>query len=255
MLSAVVGLFAWGIAEAEPFHNPPELTQPEWVTPFPYQRNILVGFDTDPHQWPDHISSPVPDARKALTPHVVHHEGNDDPVLYPSDWVGGQVEPSTDGQTGWLATDTLTGTDREGILVFEGVANTQLTLVWNIDNWDRQSDVKHFFVEAEYYTTGNDGLDELLSSTGQLEVLADHSVTLADGWTRWWSWAALTPNPEWEQMVNTVTLTEDGYLLMDYMHIATECVPEPATLALVGLGLAGLAARRRRRRDGGGASS
>ncbi len=225
-----------GVGWADPFINPPELNHPDWVTPFPYQRNIMVGFDTDPHYWPDHVTSPTPDARKALTPMVVHHEGTDDAQLYPSDWLSGDVQ-GTGGYTGWMATDTLTGTDRQGILSLDAPnANTTFTLTWHIDNWDRPWEEKHFFVEAEYYTTGNLGMDELISSTGQIEVLDSHYQLLPDGWVRWYSWATLTPNPVWEEMVNTITFETPGTMLMDYMHIATECVPEPSTLLLLGMG-------------------
>ena len=166
-LGAVAVLLAAGdLARAEPFVNPPELNHPDWVGPFPYQRNILVGFDTDPHFWPDHITSPMPDARKALTPLVVHHEGTDDHQLYPSDWLGGDVQPEGGGFTYWLPDDPITGTDREGIIVLETEgADATFTLVWNIDNWDRPREEKHFFVEAEYWTTGNVGWDELISSS------------------------------------------------------------------------------------------
>jgi len=249
-LGAMAVLLAAGdLARAEPFVNPPELNHPGWVGPFPYQRNILVGFDTDPHFWPDHISSPVPNARKALTPSVVHHEGTDDDQLYPSDWLGGEADPPGGGFTHWLATDTVTNTDREGILVLETEgADATFTLVWNIDNWDRANEEKHFFAEAEYYTTGNLGLDELISSTGQVELLAPHYELLADGWVRWSSWATLTPNPVWEQMVNTVVLEDPGILMLDYMHIATECVPDPATMAILGLGSFVVLLRRKGRK-------
>ncbi|KPK50836.1 MAG: hypothetical protein AMK72_01215 [Planctomycetes bacterium SM23_25] len=246
-LGGMVAILAVGaVATAEPFCNSPELCHPDWVTPFPYQRNIMVGFDTDPHFWPDHISSPTPDARKALTPSVVHHEGTDDARLYPSDWLSGDVEPPGGGITWWLDADTVTGTDRQGILVLEGEAGSTFTLVWHIDNWDRPFEEKHFFVEAEYYATGNLGQDNLISSSGQIEVLAPHYETLPDGWVRWSSWATLVPNPVWEEMVNEVIFEVPGMLLLDHMHIATECVPEPATLGLLGLG--GLMLIRRRRR-------
>jgi hypothetical protein len=225
-----------GVLWADPFFNPPELTHPDWTTPFPYQRNIMVGFDTDPHDWPDHITSPTPDARKALTPSVVHHEGTDDSLLYPSDWLGGDVQPPEGGYTSWLDTDTVTGTDRQGILAMNATnAYTTFTLTWHIDNWDRIWEEKHFFVEAEYYTSGNIGLDELISSSGRIE-LTPHYESLSDGWVRWSSWATLKPNPEWEEMVNTITFEAPGVLLLDYMHIATECVPEPITILLLCLG-------------------
>ena len=236
-LSLLIIVLSSGFAQADPFVNPPELNHPDWVTPFPYQRNILVGYDTDPHQWPDHVTSPAPDERKALTPDVVHHEGMDDPVLYPSDWLAEDVQPPSAGFTDWLADDTITGTPRQGILVMDGQADSQFTLIWHIDNWDWPREEKHFYAEAEYYTTGNLGIDQLLSSTGQIEVLTADYENLADGWIRWRGWATLVPNPEWEEMINVVTFEDPGIVLMDYMHIATECVPEPTTLALLVLGL------------------
>jgi len=245
---ATIGLCV-AVAPAEPFVNPPEVNYDAWVTPYPYQRNILIGFDTDPHTWPDHITSPVTGARKALTPSVVHHQGTDDGQLYPSDWVGGQVEPAGGGGTGWLETDTITGTAREGILaMYVDDPNTTVTLTWHIDNWDRPNEKKNVFLEAEYYSTGNMGFDEVISSTGQIEPLTPHEEDLPDGWVRWNSWATLTPNPPWEELVNHVTFETGqtpGMLLMDYVHIATECVPEPATCALLGLG--GLVILRKKR--------
>ena len=245
-MGLVVIVFGSGVAKGSRFVNPPELNHPDWVTPFPYQRNILVGFDTDPHFWPDHISSPVPDARKALTPDKVHHEGTDDHLLYESDWLGGDIQPPNGGNTGWLATDTVTGTNRQGILTMNATEpGATFTLTWHIDNWDRQSEEKHYFVEAEYYSTGNLGMDELISSTEQIEPLNPHNEMLPNGWVRWTSWATLEPNPEWEEMVNMVTFEEPGgVLLLDYMHIATECVPEPATLGLLALGGLGLIRRK-----------
>lgn len=231
-----------GIVEADPFVNTPELNHPNWATPFPYQRNIMVGFDTDPHLWPDHISSPVPNTRKALTPSVVRHQGIDDQTLYPSDWLAADVQPSNAGFTEWLETDTETGSNRQGILVLNGQSDSTFSLVWHIDNWDQPRQEKHFFVEAEFYTTGREGIDELLSSTGQLEMLSQNLEMLPDGWVRWHSWATLTPNPEWEEMVNTITFEQPGMLLLDFMHIATECVPEPSTIALLGISVLGLIA-------------
>ncbi len=108
----VVG-FCTSVAAAA-FINPPELNHPDRGTPFPYQRNILVGFESDPHAWPDPITSPTPDERKAPTPSVVHHEGTDDAVLYSSDWFGGDVQPPNAGSTSWLNTDTWTGTQTQG---------------------------------------------------------------------------------------------------------------------------------------------
>lgn len=234
--------FLFGSAvQAEPFVNPPEENHPDWVTQFPYQRNIWIGFDTDPHQWPDHETSPSSGDRKAMTPEQVHHEGTDDDDLFRSDWLGGDATGS--GYTEWIDEDPDSG--RKGLLklaVDEGQGAATITLVWHIDNWDRPSDEKHFFVEAEYYTTGNDGVDTLFSSlTGGTPVeLKPNYADLGDGWWRWWAQGTLKPNPLWEEMHNEVIFSAsplDSYMLIDHMHIATECVPEPGTLTLLVLGL------------------
>ena len=240
-------------AEADPFVNPPELNHSDWATVFPYQRNIKIGFETDPHFWPDHTTSPQPGDRKALTPLVVDHEGTDDGQLYESDWLGGHA--TGNGYTGWVDTDPAYP-DRQGMLklaVNAGRGETVISLVWHIDNWDQPREEKHFFAEAEYYTTGNTGQDLLFSSesSGVPVTLTPHTETLDDGWTRWWAEATLVPNPEWEEMVNVVefaaSATDDSYMLIDYMHIATECVPEPSAIVLLGMGVLGLLAWARRR--------
>lgn len=243
-LLAVAAAVTWpGItAQADPLFNRPELNHPGWVTDFPYQRNIMVGFNTDPHSWPDHESSPGLGDRKALTADVIHHEGVDDEQLYRSDWLGG--ETTGNGYSGWVDTDP-THPGRQGMLklaVDKDMGGTTLSLIWHIDNWDRPREEKHFFAEAEYYTTGNEGEDRLLSSVSSTlpVTLTPHTETLADGWIRWWAEGTLVPNPEWEEMVNVVEFdasSSDSYLLIDYMHIATECVPEPATPVLLALGL------------------
>ena len=257
MITALYVLFAAGVAEAEPFINPPELNHPDWMTPFPYQRNINARFDTDPHSWPDHVSSPLPGERKAMTPLTVHHEGTDDHLLYPSDWLGGDVQPVGAGITSWLDVDTVTGSNRQGLLKLEATqASVQqpaiFTLIWHIDNWDRPWEEKHFFAEAEFWSnvTGAQNTDEIVSEHDSY-LLDDNAVheqlELAAGfrWGRWHSWGTLVPNPAYEEMINTIVFTEPGIMLIDYMHIGTECVPEPATLSLLVLG--GLAVLRKRR--------
>ena len=256
MLVAVI-LTAVAVANAAPFHNPPELNHPDWGTPFPYQRNILVGFDTDPHTWSDHITSPTPGQRVALTPSVIHHEGTDDLQLYPSDWLGGDVTPVGSGFTGWLDIDTVTGSNRQGLLRLEATQATKeqpvvFTLVWHIDNWDRPWEEKHFFAEAEFWSnvSGTQNTDELFSANDSF-LLDDNAIyeelEFLEGqhWGRWHSWGTLIPNPEYEEMINTVVFTEPGIMLIDYMHIATECVPEPGSMALIGVGLLALMRRKR----------
>jgi len=253
----LAGFSVVSAVQAEAFVNPPEENHPQWVTPFPYQRNIWIEFDTDPHEWPDHISSPTPDDSKRMSPLEVHHEGTDDAKLYPSDWLGGDVQPNDAGFTEWLENDTVTDSGRTGILKLEATAGTEedpteFELVWHIDNWDRPFEEKHFFAEAVYWSNVDGALNtDSIFSVDDSYLLDTNAVyeELSDGWTRWYSWGTLVPNPEYEEMVNTIIFTEPGILLMDSMHIATECVPEPGTLTLLTFALItlGLVAWRRRR--------
>jgi hypothetical protein len=248
LVAATVGCAAVA-ARAAAFFNPPEVNHPNWVTDSPYQRNIFVGFDTDPETWADHPTSPTLGKRKALKSEA-DYAGTDDALLWDSDWLSGGV--TDNGYIDWISVDPVSG--RQGLLKLavdaDDVGST-LNLVWHIDNWDRSGE-KHFFVEAEYYTTGNKGLDLLLPPNildGSI-LLEPHVQDLGDGWHRWWAQGTLKPNPIWEEMHNTIQFeasSTDSYMLIDYMHIATECVvPEPATFVMWLTGLAMLGVCRRR---------
>lgn len=251
LLIPIVLLFAVAAARAAPFVHPPELPSPTvgpiWQGAFPYQRNILVDFTTDPATWPDDPTSVVIGGRKDLIDGVSSHlQGTDDPVLYPSDWF------EWEGPLVWHDQDPTGSSMRQGIVGINDPTGTEsLLLTWHIDNWDRPSQEKHFYVEAEYYSTGNGGQDLLTSSLGDVVVLQQHNEVLSDGWILWRSWAVLRPNPEWEEMTNSVDFLQQGpgdnQLYVDYFHIATECtIPIPAALALAPA--AGLVLCRRGRR-------
>jgi len=58
------------------------------------------------------------------------------------------------------------------------------------------------------------------------------------------------PNPEHETINFVINLENPGDAIwIDRFHVATECVPEPASLSAmaIGLGISALLARRRRK--------
>jgi hypothetical protein len=80
-------------------------------------------------------------------------------------------------------------------------------------------------------------------------TVAHGPVQLPDNWLAADGWAQIAPNPAWEEAILSIRVAPHEVVMIDSWHTATECVPEPATCALVGLGLVGLAAWRRRRRS------
>ena len=63
----------------------------------------------------------------------------------------------------------------------------------------------------------------------------------------------MKPNPPWEEALWYLNPYSSGITLIDHLHIATECVgeqaiPEPGTLALIGMGLAGIGLKWRRKK-------
>ena len=88
-------------------------------------------------------------------------------------------------------------------------------------------------------------------STGVHAALAPQSVVFADlgdNYVITVDAVKIFPNPPWEHLTTVVQVPVGSYILIDELHLATECVPEPATMMLRATGAAGGLTLRRRRR-------
>lgn len=234
----LVFLLAGAGAWADAFVEPPETNWPyagdpwynPWVIPFPYQRNINWTFDN------------------ASAPLVPVYEGLDDDVLKDSDFI--QLS-GVDLHT--FETDPTGTTQRVGFLGLDnrqGSTTAEGQVLLHLDNWQIANPFKHVWIEIGFLASADVGLEPSVKfPDGFGIVAADQWLTgpLADNGYRVTIPMKIAPNPPWEEFTLSVQAAPGNYLLVDYAHIATECVPEPGTVALVTLGTALVALRRNRR--------
>ncbi|MBN1852047.1 MAG: PEP-CTERM sorting domain-containing protein [Pirellulales bacterium] len=240
VLGLAVVLMLGTLVQASPFEKPPESNMPGWVTAFPYQRNIDWTFATDPRGGPTPNGAPG-----------AHYEGYDDPVLWDSDFI------QLGGDAQWYEDLSSFGMPWQGMIgmINNTTAPMSGELRIHVDNWERLWPFKHVWIEFDYIANRPEVVDtvdlSMVSSAGS-EVVDDGQ---SDAWFlptqlfRQNAWAYIVPNPLWEELVLKIEGLQPGdFILMDRLHIATECVPEPGTFALGGLAIIGLVAFARRRR-------
>lgn len=209
----LVGIIAFfsTVVWAMPFYYPPE-NNPDitWEGQFPYQRNIMMDFTANPVG----PVGPIPGA---------DYEGYDDPILWVSDFV------TMSGNVRW---DQAVG----GVGIWGGGSGT---VTFHFDNWERDWPIKYFYEELIFkveIVTGSiyqdfmtpDGLNMYTDSWSKVDNLGGGRYRLS-------IWAEFQPNPPWEEKIFALSSTT-GNIFIEELHIATECIPEPATMALLGFG-------------------
>ena len=235
----IVGLCQVALAvPATPFDKQPEVVwTPIWQTSAPYQRDIYWDFASDPQ------GGPSPSG----TPGTVY-SGTHDTFLRESDFVTFSGAMTWFDDTGISGGPTgLIGVDNRG---GSGILTGSVT--FHLDNLDNSNPVKHVWLEMEW---GGD-LTPFYSITTDADplgsVVEDDFLPASLGWTSPLlgqidnKGFTMMPNPEWEELTISFIADPNELLIIDSLHIATECIPEPATLALLGVGGVLLMIRRRK---------
>jgi hypothetical protein len=222
------------MAQADQFIRPPETYAPVWYTSFPYQRNIDMGFSVNP------VSSPGYGIPGAV------YEGTLDSSLLSSDYV------TLTGAATWYA--SVSGFTQTGLIGIDNRAgNSTLTgtAVFHIDNipvanwwkdvWAESLDLDNQAYAGEFlnWQVFDPNNNPAMYLGGPANSLLGNNEWLSDA-----EWQ-ITPNPSYETLVETFSVPAGDYALIDNLHIATECVPEPATFSLLALGGLALLWRRR----------
>jgi len=112
---------------------------------------------------------------------------------------------------------------------------------WDIFNFTHDQPFKEIWLQITWWGETQIGM-EPVDVPGVLEVELVDEIDLGGGWKHTTFRSLISPNPDWE----AIELWGDGGpIAIDQIVIETYCVPEPATMMLLGLGGLGLLRRKR----------
>lgn len=118
---------------------------------------------------------------------------------------------------------------------------------FEIPNQERREWIKLFWMQFVIKWDGDAGAWMQVPQGHQINNW--HTTGLDDlggGWFRWTLEGEILPQPAWERF--GLYTGANGIMFVDSMYFGTHCiVPEPASLAVIGLGVVGVIARRRRK--------
>jgi hypothetical protein len=212
-LLAIVGFFSIDL-QAGPFVLPPE-TAPGWQTSAPYQRNIDMDFSVTPVGTP---GSGIPGAVYA---------GSLDPSLKAGDYV------STFYNVTWFP--SLSGFSQTGLVGIDNRAGTSEVfgyLAIRIANTTDANAQKHVWEEFTFLENCGIGFG-VANDAGLFDMPYCDAGDAGGGATRLDAEWVRSPNPAWEYVAFEFRVPAGDYCLVDSLHVATECVPEPAALPLL----------------------
>ena len=130
-----------------------------------------------------------------------------------------------------------------------GTEDLSGTAIFHIDNTPEPWQ-KNFWGEVEWFEGSVSDLwvDMEVPSGHNVDDYWESDVTsLTNGFYSQNFYYHILPNPEWEELRLEFSAPAGTYVLVDRLHIATECVPEPCTMLLLGSGLLGLAGFSRKK--------
>lgn len=222
-------LFIASVGLASPFVNPPETGWwPFWQTPFPYQRNIYFDFHIDP-QNATFLRTGSPGA---------DYEGTGDSLIKQNDTF------TYSSTIQWIDTLGIEGAPT-GLLGIDnrlGTSTVEGTIAFRIGNYVCDNPVKHVWVEFQAGYSGTEATFwQSVSASGTVtdgpDAIQDASnwpPPLGRSFRRVRSFE-IRPNPSYEIYFLGMRALPGQLIVIDNLHIATECVPEPATISLFSL--------------------